>query len=259
MQNQNRTFGMTPKVFNPHDFRNGPKQKPLISIKFLIILIFVILLFGAAIYFLYYSSFFVIKNIIIENSQNSQLAGELEKLKGKNILFFNSKNYVNELSVKYPEVVNVKILRGLPDTIRVQFSERQSKIIWQTNNQNYLVDAQGIIYEKIETANDLPLIIDNKNLQVSIGQGVVSQNFIKFITELNSTFKDKIGFNITGFQVSDTIFQVEAFTDQKWKIIFDSNRTAADQLAQLSQFISTNKDEIKDYVDLRVEGRVYYI
>ena len=152
----------------------------------------------------------------------------------------------------------MKFQRGLPDTIKVSASVYQSKIVWRTLARSYLVNNNGIVYKEVEGATDLPIIQDRSDLSVQLGSQVVSTNFIDFIIATNSRFAEKTGFKIANFEVNETIFQVDAFTDQGWKIKFDTTRSVDDQLDALNKLIGEPNVEIHEYADVRVEGRVYY-
>lgn len=243
-----------PKVYNP-----PPEQrKKSVLPKMLAILLFLVIILGTIIYLLFYSSIFQIKNIIVENPANPFINQEFDKLKGTNILLFKSSQVKENIIKSFPDVTDLKVIRGLPDTLKIQLNGRQSKIVWQTQGKNFYVSSDGRIYKEVEGMNDLPQVIDNKDLAVEFGQVVASENFINFIVELNSSFFQTMGFAIIGFEINETIFQVDALTDQGWKVIFDTLRPIENQLADLGQFLSEHKDEAGEYIDLRVEGRVYY-
>lgn len=245
-----------PKIYNPPQEPQRTGNGKLAKIITLLLLIIVIL--GGLIYLFFYSSVFKIKNIILENAQNQSVSRYLEKYQGKNIILLNASQVKTDIYTNFPELENLKIIRGLPDTLKVQLEERLSRIVWQTQDKNYLVDGLGRIYQETEELTELPKVKDNKNIAVEINQVVASQNFIDFISQLYSQFSQSCGFNITRFEVNETIFQVNALTDQGWQVIFDVTRKADSQLADLNLFLAGHKNEIEKYIDLRVEGRVYF-
>ncbi len=244
---------MLPKTFSPPK-ENEKRGLPKIAK----VLIFLFIFIGALIYFFFYSSIFKIKNIIIEKDLPAESSSLLEKFKNQNILLVSSEAMEKEITRQYPELTNVKIQRGLPDTLRIAAIFYQSKIVWQTLDQSFLVNSNGIAFKEVEGLTDLPIIIDKKNLKVDLGSQVVSPNFIEFVNVVISKFSEKVGFKIVNFAVSETIFQVEALTDQGWFIKFDTTRSVDDQLDALSKLLAEHKDEIHQYVDVRVEGRVYW-
>lgn len=247
-----------PKIFTPQDIgyssQSAPNKKN--SSKFIKILIVFIIILGGLVYLFFYSPIFKIKNIIVEGAF---LEGSgFEGLMAKNILFINTADVKNEFSQKYPELNIVKIVRGLPDTLKIKLEEHQAKILWQTQDKNYLVDSSGVIFKEIEGVSDLPQVKDNKDLAVVLNRPVVTTNFINFIAELNANFNQETGLIIDRYAVNETIFQIDAVTVLGWKVIFDTTRKAQDQLSDLSRFLKDHQSEVKEYVDVRVEGRVYY-
>lgn len=246
------------KVFTPQDIGHFSQSNPgkNKSSKFVKILLVFIIILSGLVYLFFYSPIFKIKNIIVEGV--SLEGNAFENLKGKNILFINTADVKSELSQKYPELNIIKIVKGLPDTLKIKLEEHQAKILWQTQGKNYLVDSNGVIFKEIEGESDLPQVKDNKDLAVVLNQPVVTTNFINFIAELNANFNQETGLIIDRYAVNETIFQIDAVTVLGWKVIFDTTRKAQDQLSDLSRFLKDHQSEVKEYVDVRVEGRVYY-
>lgn len=253
MFNKQRNLLRQPKIYNPPSSsrKKGGLSKPL---KFSLILI---IFFAALIYLLFFSPIFRIKKIIVDSAV-SEANSEFEKLKGRNILTLHSADIEKEITAQFGDLADLKIIRGLPDTLRIELKERQSKIVWQVEGRNYLVDSQGLIIKEIQGESDLPKVKDNKNLPVLANQAVASEIFLNFIVEVNNKFSEVIGFRISSFGINETIFQVDALTDQGWKVIFDTTRSVNPQLSDLKQFLSEHKDEMTEYADVRIEGKVYY-
>ena len=244
---------MLPKVFNPpKDIHK--KEFP----KFLKVLIVAVILAMVIGYLIFYSNFFNIKTVALDPLLPSDVKENTDSAIGENIFFVNLKAIQDNLQQKYPELQNIKFSRGLPDTLRVSGEQFQGKITWQTQNHSYLVNVNGIAFKEIDGPTDLPKVIDNKDLPVDSKNPVVPSNFIDFISELNNKFSKEIGFKIVNFQVNDTIFQVEAMTDQGWYIKLDTTRSADEQISQVKELLAKDKAGITQYIDVRVEGRVYY-
>lgn len=242
-----------PKVYNP-----APEIEKKKFSKIYFYLFLILILLGGLIYFLFYSSYFKIKNILIENSASPEISQFFQRLNNQNIFRFNAGKIQDELALNFPAVKGAKIIRGLPDTLKIQFQERLSRVIWETQSRSYLIDENGEIYQETIETIDLPIIKDNNNIAVSVGQKILSENFLNFISDLNLQFVPATGFKVNHFEINETTFQADAITDQNWKVIFDTTRKASDQLADLQKFLKDHKDEVKEYIDLRVEGKVYY-
>lgn len=242
-----------PKVFSPPKERNNNSHFS----KLVFIVGILLIIFGAVIYTLFYSPIFKIKNIIISGSNSEMLTKEIEKIKGENIILFKSKEIEEEIIKNFPSAVNVQIIRGLPDTIKIQWEDHIPKIIWATSGKQYLVDGRGLVYKETDEIT-LPQVMDNKNLSVSLGDFVVSENFVNFVIDTSGQFEPMFGFKIIHFEINETMFQVDAITDQGWKIIFDTTRPVKNELSDLQKFLESHKDELKEYVDLRIEGKVFF-
>jgi len=244
-------LGSPPKIFNPPQ----PKNKKRLP-RFVVVTIIIFLIVGGAVYWLFYSSFFQIKNVTFTGMTLDNF--DQTSLKGQNIFFIKISQIKSEILASHPEISQVKIIRGLPDTLKIVVQPNQASLIWQTNNQQYLVNQKGIAFSQLQGQTDLPLVQDNKNLNIQLGQQVVSPNFIEFIQNFTNKFADAFGFKIVYFAINETIFQVEAVTDHGWFVKLDTTRSVTDQLEALKQLLAVHQDEVHEYADVRVEGKVFF-
>jgi len=212
------------------------------------------------VYLIFFSSLFKIKNIQIIGNVSQNIKNSIDDARENNIFLFNAASLENNLKDKNPQFFDIQVSRGLPNTLRVKFTARQTKIIWQTQGKKYLVDENGLAFEELQdeiSLIDLPKIIDNKNLSLKIPTMVASPNFVNFIREASIKLKEK-GFIVKEFQINETTFQVDAIIDKGFKLIFDTTRPLVDQLDAFQKVYDEHQDEIKEYLDLRVAGWVYF-
>ena len=251
-----RNIFRQPKVFNPKDLTNKPKanNKPII---FKVLkLAFILLVILSLIYLFFYSPLFTIKNIIVDKDLPTSINEHLASIKGKNIFLVKSSKTKGDLLKKFPELIDINVIRGLPDTIKISYSERTPKIIWQSAGRYFIVDENGITFREIQGAADLPLVKDNNDLAINIGKQVVSANFISFVTELRPKLKEQV--EINRFEVNETTFQLDAIMVSGLTLKFDTTRSVDSQLSDLKKFLADRSNEAQEYIDLRVEGKVYY-
>ena len=78
-----------------------------------------------------------------------------------------------------------------------------------------------------------------------------------FVNSANSELK-KSNFKIQHFEVAETTFQLTAVNEDQIKIMLNVLEPLSEQMNALNKVYIANKNDIKEYVDLRVEGRVYY-
>lgn len=245
-----------PKVFNPKDIANKPRtsSKPLVFK--LLKWVFLLLIILAIIYLLFYSTIFTIKNIIVDQDLPTSINEHLENIKGKNIILIKSAEIKEDLLKKFPELIDINIIRGLPDTIKVSYNERKPEIIWQSAGRYFIVDEDGFAFREIQGATDLPLVKDNNDLAINMGQQVASANFINFITELKPKLKEQV--EINRFEVNETTFQLDAIMVSGLRLKFDTTRSVDSQLSDLKKFLADRTNEAEEYIDLRVEGKIFY-
>ncbi len=247
---------MLPKIFNPIDLQKAP-EKPSRWPKFIIKVCFLGIFVFALIYWLFYSSVFTIKNIIVEKDLPTSIEGSLDKFKGQNIFFVKSADIRSELLDEFPDLVNIEVMRGLPDSIRISYAERSPRLVWQTQNRYFLLDENGVLFREIQGGSDLPVVKDNNDLPVEMGKQVVTIAFISFTNNLKSKLPDT-GIMLDHFEINETTFQLDAMTKEFLKLKFDTTRTVDSQVSNLKSFLQAHPNEAEDYIDLRVDGKVFY-
>ena len=260
-----KTILRQPKVFQLPREKNEIYGIKNFWPRLILFLILFFLIFGFFIYGLFFSPWFKIKNIEIVGSTTEDIKGKLQDLVGKNIFSFHANEIEEGLASEDRSFSNVKIFRGLPDTVRVVFENRAPKIIWQSLGKNYLIDADAILYKEADETelDSLPKVLDSNNLSVKIPSQIATPDFTDFVQNANDALK-RVQIQIDHFEVSETTFQISAIVKnevvdaQSVRIIFNTLRPLSEQIDAFNKVYSQNKGDIKDYIDLRVEGRVYY-
>lgn len=250
--NRPKNILRVPKVFQP------PRdEEKLILPRIFKILSIIVILFLGLIYLFFFSPVFQIKNIEIVGSPNDGVRNQLDALKDTNIFSFHAQPLEQEIIAKNQNYLAVKVYRGLPDTIRVKFQDREARIIWTSQGQRYLVDKEAILFQKTEGISDLPIVVDKRNLDVEIPTQIATANFIDFVKSANTEIGQS-NLVIQEFEVNETTFQLEVVTDKGFKIIFNTLRPLSEQIDAFRTVYEKSQGQIKEYIDLRVEGWVYY-
>ncbi len=209
----------------------------------------------------------------------------------KSIILISSSKIGKEIMEKFPEIKQVNIIRQMSDVtaraglaLAVKVIERQSIGIWCKVKQEtatsspsiisnseidkcFYIDQEGVIYK------EAPLISGNLVLNIYSAEDepaflrkqVASPQMIDFILTLRKELpqiKTATGLwlKTDSFEiVSDEEVRVELC--QGWQIYFNPNYSINSQLKSLATVL---EEEIKEaassleYIDLRIEGRVYY-
>jgi cell division septal protein FtsQ len=251
----------TPKVFSGRKIK--PKKEfhfPRIPYKIIIYSAIIV----SAVYLIFFSSEFKIKDIIVEGNHlilTEKVDGYFPK--NSNILTINLTKKKKEILKDNPGIQDLQIYRGIPNAIKIVILEYQNKIVWQTSAGQYLVSSSGIVTEKINPGDKngigLPVVVDDKNLPVTLGAQLLSPNFIAFVYNINSNFFNETNVKVTGFEVPDTTFGVNVKTDAGFYVKFNTIRSSAKQLSDLKNILVEKKADIHQYVDIRIDGWAYYL
>lgn len=219
----------------------------------------------AIIYFVFGSPFFLLDELKITGNHLSTQ----EQI--RDLLFPRGFSRIN--AVTWPEgMARRKLLDNIPQISGVDFSknlisnllvievkEHQTSVVWQTAGEKFLVNRYGVVYDKASEHTPLILIEDLKNVPVSLNQKVVASDFIEFVTSFVANLPRKTNISITRITIPETTFEVEMYTNQKWRIILDTTRPPDDQLNALVRVLREMEgNPPRDYVDLRIPNKVFY-
>lgn len=245
-------FGHKSQVYLPTPRDKKTFKFPWKMVRFFLFLVFV----AALVYLLFYSPYFSIQDIRVEGTKNQEIQNTASLVKGKNLWLFDKKKLEEDL-LKYAEISQVQIKRWPLKTLKIKIVEKAEGIVWQTGEKKYLLDIQGVVTRVVEESN-LPAVNDLKNAPVEIGKPVVTPLFVNFVKNLNLKFTPKTGLPLNEISVpAETTFEIIVKTE-RFKVIFDTQGDLDAQLDNLTRVYQVKKDEIKEYMDLRIEGRVYY-
>lgn len=136
--------------------------------------------------------------------------------------------------------------------------EHGTSIVWQTNNQRFLINYEGIIYDQAPAEIPLVIVEDLKNVPVELGQRIVTREFVEFVTSVVANLPRKTNLTVERVVVPETTFEIEVYTSSSLKLIFDTTRPVDIQLGNLAQVLKQVGERPLQYVDLRIEDRVYY-
>ena len=232
------------------------KAKPHLNTRFLKSL-FYLLLAVAILYFIFFSGFFRIRDVEVEGIKSPEIADYLHQtLIGKNILLLRTGAYLRTLSVKFPILEEARIERGLPYTVRMIVSERKQILIWCSKEKCWEVDNYGYAYQEIPRPSDKIVLNDESGMPIKSGDKIASVQFIRFFMQAIDEI-EKLGITISEARIQETTFKVNFKTSEGWEAIFDSSASLKNQISALRQVLERNRNDIHEYVDLRVEGTAF--
>lgn len=224
-----------------------------------------------AIYAVLASNIFRINNI--EVSGNQTLSSENIKSQVKtiiagssinqNIIFVPSSGVEKQLKKDNYQIADVRLERIPFNTIKVTITEQKPSILWKSGNSLSIIteNGRGFVGEpNDELKSNLPTVEDLSNLPVKEGDKVVSQEFIVFVNDANKLLSQN-GVAISTMQVEETTTELTVITKDGYKIRFDTTRPFSEQLSDLNAVLDSLKKQgkkITQYIDLRINGKVFY-
>jgi len=256
-------------------YRN--KTKKVKERKWLAWLIIFLALACAVAYFIFFASVFKIRNIDITVEGERILAEQADEAVREfsnkkflkifpqdNYFIFSSARAEIFLKNKFSEIKEININKNIPHSLAIEIKEMQGVMLYCQNGKCYDIDDEGIIFkEEQEVCGGLGVCVrDNSGREAKIMTKALEIETIDFLLKTQEILRAKINLNLVYFEINiyPTI-EVQALTSENWRIVFDTSR---DSTAQIEALRLVLEEKIKDqrdrleYVDLRVENRVFY-
>lgn len=102
---------------------------------------------------------FKIASITVDPTLSFLDKKELSKLYGRNIFTLDIKEFHRRLSLRYPQMTELKIVRRFPNQISIVAQKRKPALQLQGRSKVLVVDEQGVVLSALnKTSNKLPLL-----------------------------------------------------------------------------------------------------
>lgn len=233
-------------------------------------IILIMLLVIAAVYVILGSTLLRVHGVKVEGTTSGAMAGDIQKsielqlsqnIFSSNVLSLNTRKIEEETKRQIPLIESIQVRLALPLRLVAAVQLHQAQIRWRSGADNYAVASDGRAFRKSSGQDDqLPLVVDNSNVPLTEGQQVTSDQFVKFVREIDSQLPGLVG-GIKQYDVFDTTYEISVLTATGYRIKLDSSRPSKDQIAELSAVIGLVKKQnkkINEYVDVRIAGRSFY-
>ena len=202
---------MVYKYKKPHRYKG---KKSIFHYRFFWLGVLIPIIIGVIFYFLFLSETFQVKKIIVTGEEKVSTEDIMllvgERLENKILFFFQTRSIfsVNLDEIKKDilndllQLAEVEIDRKFPDALNVMVVERFAAAIWCQTRQNFLeenlggqeeqcflIDNEGIIFERIEEDKTELLKIKNLTLneELKLGERAVGKEKMDQIMKINSS------------------------------------------------------------------------
>lgn len=223
---------------------------------------------GSIVYILFFASFTRIKEINITgaNAEIKSQAGEairdflnrkiLRVFPADGIVLFSRKKAQEEIE-KLESIKSAAVKWNIPNSLDISIEERIGALNWCDTGNCGVLDAGGF---KMSEALDANFPIVNENCKSENFENNSQNNKINkiiFISELNNLLS-RIDIKTKNFYLEDCFTQKIIAKTGEFDIYFNLAVSAEKQVNVLQNILADKNRVIEEYVDLQVEGRVYY-
>lgn len=241
----------------------APKKQIHIGSLWRPILVAISLVFAS--YVVLFSPLFRVRAIAVQGNTkltSSQVSDQVMQILrgsflGDNALFVNGVELEKAIKQRNYQIEQVRVERSLLGGLRVTIREQQATLQWRSGSSVFVLSGNGVAYAELgEVDGKLPAVEDSTNLPVKTGQKIVPSSFVGFVVKIKPQL-EVAGIKAEAISVSETTTEVAVKTNKGFIMKFDTTRSLESQLADYKA-IAARKIVPKEYVDLRIAGRVFY-
>jgi hypothetical protein len=228
--------------------------------------VFYLIITGVIIYVIFFAPVFAINSVKVSGAtsvqKNPKFVKITQRILGQNIFLMSSKQQRIDILKSYPELESLYIQKILPSILEINLEVRKLGFVWRWSDEDYQVSDKGLVYAQ-STKNTqswyVEVIKENGDIEIpTINTSSIHRQNIDFITRITRDLEKKFGYVVTKVVLADDVFQVNVHTD-KYIILLSSLRDYSETISMLKNINSESFDgSIKQYVDLRVPGKIFY-
>lgn len=260
--------------YNRYGDNLAQKNRRRFFIKLYLAVACAVLTTGAVIYGFFYSGWLEITSVSM-NELNSvdrnQILSVIDSgiqdtsksilgLKYKNnIYLFNPEPIRERILAQFPIIKSFEIVKEYPHTLKIDAAERSPIGTWCFGDDCSYFDEDGILWGKAMKSSG--------SLLLSVEDGrVFTEHQDRIDTELFKSLREAItglaDLKITIGRITirpDSINDFYVYTSSGYYLMFNGESDIDKQLRVLKIFLDEKGPDFKaEYIDLRIEGRVYY-
>jgi cell division septal protein FtsQ len=253
-----------------HDIviKRPKKIRPFFLKPFFLIPFILVILIAVAIF----SPIFSIKKIIITGTNNTEIINFVERntknflnsQKIANIFIFSKNNLIKKISDS-EKIEDIKINSKFPNTLIIQITQKIPAFIWQEGDKYFLIDNSGVVTTPIILSQNewnLPIVSGATTTAFNINDNLVNADMVNFIKQFNQELnKSKIDMALSRYIIPDLNGrELRVETKDGWQIFLLTGNSINKIFENLKFLLETKfKDQKpKNYIDLRIEDRIFY-
>lgn len=245
------------------------KKRFLFRKKSFFIQVTIFLIFIFLCWFIFFSSFFQIKKIEIKGNQRVQkeilfsfleekLSGKIYFLPKKNIFLIKSLKLENQILNNFPQFSKINFKVKFPNTLICFIKEREPRAVLVTENQKFLLDEDGVVFEIFNPEFGFLPIIKSHLLPTNLylGQKAIPKEIVFELLKINESLTKELDLKIKEIEFFSEE-KIQVVTQENWKIFFKIGEREWQILklkTLLKEELPKEKREKLDYIDVRFEN-----
>jgi len=206
-----------------------------------------------------------IRKTVIDNSEFEFFRIFGFKVATSSIFLANTKKIEAKIARDFPEIENLKVSKILPQTIKIEVSERQTVGILCNNNgsenqQCFLVDKGGIVFEETQLKDDMMKIYEYSNTIYTVGEQAIKTELMNEVYSIKKLMNDGCKIDIEEVFLKDGN-RLDIKTKEGWEVYFESGSAykVNKQILKLDMLLKRDIPEEDRgslrYIDLRADDR----
>lgn len=244
--------------------------------RFLLIVIAVIagslLLVAFIIYALFYSPWMKITEVnihglktisqeeilrIVDSLTNRETLGKLRLKPHANILFISSDSLNEKLRKEFLVIKSLEISKHFPHELIINIEERTPIGTWCRETECRYFDNSGVLWGKaLKSSGSLLLVIND--LRLTELENNINSELLEAIKKLIDGL-NSINIKIKSVEIpADEIGDIWVYTNSVPKLMFSTDSDIPAQIEILKILIDQKDNFNPQYIDLRIDGRIYY-
>jgi len=207
----------------------------------------------------------------VSSAVNSAIEGKyLGMFNKSNIILANSGNIKKGLTDKFRKIESVEITKRFPDKLLVRVKERESALVFCSGDPCYVIDNNGRAYAPADFESNelgeqnLMILRDLRQKVIDMENISIDNSLLQFVADIRDRLKSDLNIEIkqefsTPMLISGDL-RVE--TVDGWAIYFSKDISIDKEIEMLKTILNNSIDKTRiadlDYVDLRLDNKVYY-
>jgi len=177
----------------------------------------------------------------------------------KNAFFFNPERIRADILSQFQVIKEVSVIKNYPHSISINITERTPIGTWCFTDGCSYFDDEGALWGKaLKSSGSLLLTVEDNRVYAG-QQKAIDKDFFENIKKAVAGLGD-LNIKISKVVIlADSITDFQIYTVRGYYIIFTVESDIAKQIEVLKIFLNEKGQNFRaGYIDLRIEGRVYY-